>query len=183
MLERSKAVKCPSISYHLTGTKKIQQVLAVPGVLEKFTVGMEVGAGTLLRLCFTGLYPVDEEMDRALLNPERYVMKPQREGGGNNLYDDQVKDALLTMTPEERQGYILMDRITPRPQVNWLVRAGQITETQVVSELGVYGVYVSQDTTVHLNSSGGHLLRTKAAETNEGGVAVGFAVMDSPRLY
>jgi len=31
MMERSLAIKCPSIQYHLAGTKKIQQALASPG--------------------------------------------------------------------------------------------------------------------------------------------------------
>lgn len=33
-----------------------------------------------------------------------------------------------------------------------------------------------------LNHTGGHLLRTKAITTREGGVAAGFAVIDSPLL-
>lgn len=36
MIERSSAVKCPSISYHLVGTKKVQQELAKPNVLERY---------------------------------------------------------------------------------------------------------------------------------------------------
>ncbi|XP_063342836.1 glutathione synthetase-like [Pelmatolapia mariae] len=36
LMERSRAVKCPDISAHLAGTKKVQQVLARPGVLERF---------------------------------------------------------------------------------------------------------------------------------------------------
>jgi len=35
-MEQSSAIKCPSISYHLVGTKKIQQELAKPGVLERY---------------------------------------------------------------------------------------------------------------------------------------------------
>jgi len=35
MLERSKAIKCPSAAVHLAGTKKVQQVLACPGKLER----------------------------------------------------------------------------------------------------------------------------------------------------
>ena len=35
MLERSRAIKCPSAAFHLAGTKKVQQVLAEPGVLER----------------------------------------------------------------------------------------------------------------------------------------------------
>lgn len=36
LMERSAAIKCPSIQYHLAGTKKVQQALAKPGVLKKF---------------------------------------------------------------------------------------------------------------------------------------------------
>ena len=36
MMERSKAIKSPSIHYHLAGTKKVQQELAKPGQVERF---------------------------------------------------------------------------------------------------------------------------------------------------
>ena len=35
LLEQSRAIKCPSVAYHLAGTKKIQQVLYNPSVLER----------------------------------------------------------------------------------------------------------------------------------------------------
>jgi hypothetical protein len=35
-MERSKAVKCPTVHYQLAGMKKIQQVLCEPGMVEKF---------------------------------------------------------------------------------------------------------------------------------------------------
>jgi glutathione synthase len=111
MIERSKAIKCPSISYHLAGTKKVQQVLADPGNLERIFDDPDKVAR--LRDVFTGLYSLDlvfivlfvinlgilslayaffqdDEGDRAaemaIQNPEKYVLKPQREGGGNNIY-------------------------------------------------------------------------------------------------
>ena len=34
LIEKSSAIKCPSISYHLLTAKKIQQVLSNPNVLE-----------------------------------------------------------------------------------------------------------------------------------------------------
>lgn len=36
LIERSLAIKSPSIQYHLAGTKKVQQALAKSGVVEKF---------------------------------------------------------------------------------------------------------------------------------------------------
>ena len=36
LIERSFAIKCPSIGQHLAGTKKVQQVLAAPAMLARF---------------------------------------------------------------------------------------------------------------------------------------------------
>ena len=57
MIERSFAIKCPTIAYHLVGTKKVQQVLATPGVVEQFIDDPEVQRQ--IRDTFTGLYSLD----------------------------------------------------------------------------------------------------------------------------
>ncbi|XP_046653809.1 glutathione synthetase-like isoform X2 [Daphnia pulicaria] len=126
MMERSKAIKCPSLSYHLTGTKKVQQVLTNPGVLERIFDDDPVKAAKI-RNVFTGLYSLDldEEGDRAaemaIQNPERYVLKPQREGGGNNVYGKEVGQVLAKMKGDPvRAGYILMDVIQPPLLRNWM---------------------------------------------------------------
>ena len=62
------------------------------------------------------------------------------------------------------------------------MRGGQASEEEVVSELGIYSTYVRSGGKVLLDSPAGHLLRTKVASSDEGGVAAGFAVIDSPRL-
>ena len=49
-----------------------------------------------------------------MANPEKYVLKPQREGGGNNVYGEDIKPFLEKIRhSEERNAYILMDRIHP----------------------------------------------------------------------
>jgi len=58
MMERSLAVKCPDISTHLAGTKKVQQVLARPGVLEKFFPD-QPQVVEQIRATFAGLYTLD----------------------------------------------------------------------------------------------------------------------------
>ncbi|KAL2918766.1 Glutathione synthetase [Polyrhizophydium stewartii] len=186
VIEESYAVKCPPVAYQLAGTKKMQQVIAAPGVLEKFVDSPEIAA--LLRSSFTGLYPLDESAEgvaayeRALESPRNFVMKPQREGGGNNVYGDEIRAKLLELSPEERKAFILMDVIQPPPFKNALVRRGSVVTADVVSELGIYGAYVTDGATVHVNEAAGHLLRTKTSDSNEGGVAAGFAVLDSPFL-
>ncbi len=118
----------------------------------------------------------------AMENPSRYVLKPQREGGGNNFYGQDIPAQLLKMTKEERNGFILMDLIKPPPMKNVMIRKGKCIEAQVVSELGIYGIWVSDGDVCLLNEDAGHLLRTKSTDSNEGGVAAGFAVLDSPML-
>lgn len=204
MLERSHAIKCPSIAMQLVGSKKAQQVLAEPGVLERY-VGNDAGQ---LRLSFAQLWPLDpktelgrEALRRAREEPQNYVLKPQREGGGHNIYREDIPPALDAMerrdkeraargetTVKECEAYILMSLINvPAHRGSLLMRAGQSTSTSehvrdTVSELGVYGTVLFTPEHLVENRSGGYLLRTKAKESNEGGVAVGFSVIDTPVL-
>ncbi|VVB15268.1 unnamed protein product [Arabis nemorensis] len=182
LIEQSSAVKCPSIAYHLTGTKKIQQELAKPGVLERFLDNKEDIAK--LRKGFAGLWSLDdpEIVKKAIEKPELFVMKPQREGGGNNIYGDDVRENLLRLQregEEENAAYILMQRIFPKVSNMFLVREGVYRKDQAISELGVYGAYLRNKERVIVNEQSGYLMRTKVSSSDEGGVAAGFAVLDS----
>uniref|UniRef100_A0A8C9TGJ1 Glutathione synthetase n=1 Tax=Scleropages formosus TaxID=113540 RepID=A0A8C9TGJ1_SCLFO len=186
MMERSQAVKCPDIGTQLAGTKKVQQVLAQPGVLERFFPN-EPEAVARIRATFAGLYTMDigEEGDRtvamALANPEKFVLKPQREGGGNNIYGEEICRVLQEKS--ERVAYILMDKVNPQPSRNYLLRHGSpVKLATCLSELGIFGAHIRQGTDVVWNQCAGHLLRTKSAEYADGGVAVGVAVLDNPFL-
>lgn len=74
-MEQSKAIKCPSIHYHLAGTKKVQQALAKPNVLKKFIDDDE----QIKAICeiFTGLYSLDDTpeghaaIEMAMKDPEK----------------------------------------------------------------------------------------------------------------
>ena len=112
-IERSVAIKAPSIAYHLAGTKKVQQVLATPGAVERFLPD-DLAMAQRIRACFAGLWPVTpESLSAALANPSRFVLKPQREGGGNNLFHEQMVSMLQAhaSNPEQLAQYILMEKI------------------------------------------------------------------------
>lgn len=109
LIERSAAIKCPSIYYHLAGTKKVQQALARPEMLKRFIDDDK--KISLIKEIFTGLYSLDKDehgeaaVKMAIENPELYVLKPQREGGGNNVYGADIPEALsvsLNMIIETR---------------------------------------------------------------------------------
>ncbi|KMT13561.1 hypothetical protein BVRB_4g083360 [Beta vulgaris subsp. vulgaris] len=182
LVEQSSAVKCPSIAYHLAGTKKIQQELAKPNVLERFLDNKDDIAK--VRKCFAGLWSLDdtEVILDAIEKPELYVMKPQREGGGNNIYGNDVREALLRIQKggsEDNAAYILMQRIFPTNFPALLVREGICHQDHAISELGIYGAYLRNKEKIIMNEQCGYLMRTKVSSSDEGGVAAGFAVLDS----
>ncbi|GLC35901.1 hypothetical protein PLESTF_001238000 [Pleodorina starrii] len=190
LIERSNAAKCPTVAYQLAGTKKVQQDLAAPGVLERFVPDSRDSG--LLREFFAGLWSLDPRdvatdpgvaaaVADAVARPEAYVLKPQREGGGNNLYGEELR-AALRAGGEQLSAYILMQRILPPANRSVLVRNGQWSQGETLSELGIYGTFVRHGDAVLLNQQSGHLVRTKTSSSNEGGVAAGFAVLDSPYL-
>ncbi|KAJ7973393.1 Glutathione synthetase [Quillaja saponaria] len=182
LMEQSSAIKCPSISYHLAGTKKIQQELAKPGILERFLENQDDIAK--LRECFAGLWSLDDSdiARKAIEWPKLFVMKPQREGGGNNIYGDDVRETLLRLHKERNEedaAYILMQRIFPLVKNTVLMRGGCSFKDQAISELGIFGAYLRNKDKVIMNDQSGYLMRTKISSSNEGGVAAGFAVLDS----
>ncbi|CAG0880834.1 unnamed protein product [Darwinula stevensoni] len=189
LMERSKAIKSPSIQYHLAGTKKVQQELARPNAVERFIENEEDAKA--IRALFAGLYSLDmneegdESVKMAIKNPHAYILKPQREGGGNNIYGKDVRETLERIgKKKERTGYILMDRIVPPIQKNYIVRPGSAPElNDVISELGIFGTIIGDSEEIFWNQEAGHMLRTKLSTANEGGVAAGVGALDSPYLF
>lgn len=186
LVERSAAIKCPSIHYHLAGTKKVQQALAAPGILKRFLKNDD----HIKRVneIFTGLYSLDkneggdEAVKMVLENPEGYVMKPQREGGGNNVYGSDIPPVLTSMSEVERSAYILMEKISPPISRSYMIRPGGVnppTIVDMVSELGIFGAIIGTKDKILYNRQVGHMLRTKVSSANEGGVAAGLGALDS----
>jgi len=190
VLERSHAIKCPSLAVHLAGTKKIQQVLANEGMVERFI--SDPKHARLIRSTFAGIYAIDSSdgkqdqkakiqaiIDEAIANPSAFVLKPQREGGGNNLWANDMVRALKTMSEKERAAYILMRKINPRSAPSALFRRGECVVTPCISELGIYSAHVGDGNQTYESSYCGYLLRTKAVGVDEGGVAAGFSCLSS----
>ena len=217
LLERSRAIKCPTIPLHLAGAKKVQEVLTQPGVLEHFLANEErYGKGVLsqegiaeLRESFMEMWGLDVGKDMITKDAEAItsgretfgiqkaresamsvVLKPQREGGGNNVYKEAIPTFLDRLPSEESQAWVAMQLIQPPECGNYLVRAGstnldvhQPVKAATLSELGIFGwaLFGGPGESVDEREVGS-LLRTKWKEDNEGGVATGFSVLDSVLL-
>jgi glutathione synthase len=193
-LEKSRAIKCPSILTHLAGCKKVQQVLATPHSphLKRFLPDDKVASRVLKT--FAPIYPLDDseagkEARKLATEPSsatKYVLKPQREGGGNNVYRKAIPPFLEKLPETHWPAYILMEMIEPPPLKNAILRNGELQRGGVICELGVYGVCLWKEGS-GANEKGeilesweaGYLLRTKGDQSEEGGVAAGFGAVDS----
>jgi len=171
----------------------VQQVLATPHSphLQRFLTDESVASGVLAT--FAPIYPLDDsesgkEARKLATDPtsaNRYVLKPQREGGGNNIYRKSIPPFLEKLPAAHWPAYILMEMIEPPPLKNAIVRNGEVQRGGVICELGVYGVclwsngFDGGSGEILQNWEAGYLLRTKGDQSEEGGVAAGFGAIDS----
>lgn len=186
MIEESTAIQCPSLSLHLLGMKKVQQLVADPLFFSCLSLD------DTLRDTFMKFYSFEskEKKNEALkaLNNDSghgYIIKPQREGGGHNICDENIAPFVQKSSDQELSGYIMMELIkSPSLFTSTLLRNDRIEGSAVpcVSELGIFGAFLADEKLLYERTSG-HILRTKAKTcVGEGGIAAGYAYLDTPLL-
>lgn len=187
-LEESYAIKAPDLSIQLAGNKKIQQLLTKDSILSTYVDDANVKKQLLDS--FVKIYPLDDSPEGkegqklAMEQPEHYVLKPQREGGGHNVYKKDIPAFLNKLPKEQWNAYILMEMIdTPTRKENFIINDGQLSSEPIISELGIYGTIIFDKDHIANNDYSGSLLRSKLMTSNEGGVVAGFGCIDSMYLY
>lgn len=50
------------------------------------------------------------------------MLKPQREGGDNNIYGAKIAPFLEKISSDERKNYILMEKIVSKPSIGFMIR-------------------------------------------------------------
>ncbi|ODV80306.1 glutathione synthase [Suhomyces tanzawaensis NRRL Y-17324] len=191
ILEKSAAIKCPSLLTQLSGSKKIQQILTKKEIVKKILPSITEEDLSKLLSTFVAIYPLDDTEEGKLAkklafeHPERFVLKPQREGGGNNIYKANIPGFLKSIDEKEWDAYILMELINPPTHKNKLIRNDEIYNEDIVSELGIFGtiLFDEQKGGIISNKNAGFLLRSKFSSSDEGGVAAGFGCVDNVYLY
>jgi glutathione synthase len=128
-----------------------------------------------------------EFINDALNFPENWVLKPQREGGGNNLYACDLREELERIRRGEKldNSYTLMRKIVPGDSRNevfdFVSKDGSTRHAPGVSEVGLFTVlFADGKKPPSLNSVGGVFCRAKDPQSNEGGVCVGHGYLGIP---
>ncbi len=186
LIEASSSIQVPDLAMQLSGMKKIQQALTKKEVLADFV--SEKISGRFLKT-FAKMHTLDEiintpegEVSAAewlSKHADDYVLKPQREGGGNNYFGSDILKLLPTIKKEEQKAYILMEKIQAVPHSSLQVVNGQAETLNCVSEIGRFGICFAENGEVKNNLDAGYLVRTKAKNVNEGGVCAGFACLNT----
>lgn len=192
-LEQSRAVKCPSILTHLAGSKKVQQELAMPGVLERFLSPEE---SVKIRETFMPMYPLDDsdaaatgrELALNSVTAENHVLKPSKDGGGHNIYGSAIPGYLQSVPQELWPNYILMEKIRQPSDIhNSLISFRGVHTGPVVSELGIFGICMWEEDEVdgfkvEEQWKGAFSFKSKASHVDEMSVVKGYGSFDSPWL-
>lgn len=189
-VERSRAIKCPSILCHMATFKKVQQQLAVPGVLERF---LDDQKASEIRSTFATIYPMDEseqgKLGRKLALDSKtainYVLKPSLEGGGNNVYGEDIPLFLRSKPERVWHTFILMELVKSPSQNSMLMSLRGIYAGPVLSELGILGTCLwsaEEGAEVMHNEQIGWTFKSKDEKVNEMSVIKGYGCFDSPWL-
>ena len=94
------------------------------------------------------------------------------------VYRD-ISKKITEMEGEEKDAYILMEKIKAKTHQAILVVNGKVDNLTSVSEIGRFGICFPDNGVVQSNEDVGYLVRTKAKNVNEGGVCSGFACLNS----
>lgn len=189
LIEESTAVSIPSARTQLANTKLIQLVLSSQSVLEKFAT--PAVAERLARSC-VAFSKLDAPLrgpdggqapgrEVALKNPGDWVLKPHREGGGNNFFNEQLVEQLENMTEKEAAAYILMEKIRQPVFDSVRLVEGQAIPCRCVTELGFFSTayFDPAASKPRFLRTEGYLLRTKDESMDEGLVLGGFSFLDT----
>lgn len=196
-LEMSRAIKCPDVMTHLTTFKAVQQALTQAGALERL-LSRSNYAGRVedIRGTFMPMYALDTsaaglESRKIATDPTQavdYVLKPNLEGGGNNVYRADIPTFLASIPEEQWHKFVLMRLIEPPKETQGLLMTGEeLYEGPVVSELGILGTVMWKrksdgETEVLRNEAAGWTFKTKPRDVDEMSVVKGYGCFDCPRL-
>lgn len=184
LLEKSRAIKCPSLLSHLTTFKMVQQQLTKSAVLKRIVTPSQADR---IQASFCPMYPLDESelglCGRQLaLDPRtaiHHVLKPSREGGNNNIYRANIPDFLEAIPKELWPTFILMEEIVPPVETALLLSSERLFRGLAVSELGIFGACMwrqNENAEVEIvnNEQIGWSFKTKPQEVDEMSVVKGY---------
>ena len=191
LIELSTAIKVPDINTFLTTFKIFQYELSKPKILMRYC-HTELIINDIIRF-FGGIFSIRDmptEEIKELLNkvknePDKYILKPMKEGGGNNITGEKLKEII----PEEGaeisdliKNSVIVDKIESYEHEGLVIRDEKLMIQNSISEYSIYGIILTNENNLIMNKSVSFLVRTKEKSSVEGGIIEGAGAIDIPCL-
>jgi hypothetical protein len=154
-IEATQAVKVNSINIQLFGMKLVQANLTSRKIKPADFDKLAVETCQLSK--YTGLL-------------DGKILKNNKEGGGSCQFEG-ISEFAQTLTDKEKKGWIVMEKLNPI-----------VHHEKYVSEIGIGGAVLSLNGEIIKNEYLGYLIRTKEQTQVQGGVAGGFAKINSLKI-
>ncbi|CNK89904.1 MULTISPECIES: glutathione synthase [Yersinia] len=184
LIERHRVAVNATVAQQLATSKRVQLLLSRLGDNGLLAFGLTPQEADTVRGVLGEMHPVTPDSIHFVkaAPSDSWVLKNQGEGGGHCLFGADILAKLETLEPQQYQAWSLMGRLhpVPRPMSAWIVRKGELHRvTNLISELGMFTVQIDGNPGCAEQSFAGYLLRSKSAESTEGGIHSGQGVLDS----
>ena len=191
-LARAQCVEVPSAAAHLAGLKRAQVEWSRVSGLDRLKRKLSAeDKSIILQVAATqfALDKADEARQAAYLlmdTSAAYVAKAARDGLLDLPHIFDRHDILARCTHDNNRGALVVQALArPRPRPSLVLgNASEAIVRSSVPELGIFAVALHSGTLELLPPTiVGHLLRSKHADTKDGGLCRGNAMVDSPLIF
>lgn len=184
LIERHRVAVNATVAQQLATSKRVQLLLSRLRGDGLLAFGLTPQEADTVRGVLGEMHPVTPDSIHFVkaAPSDSWVLKNQGEGGGHCLFGADILAKLETLEPQQYQAWSLMGRLHPLPRLMsaWIVRKGELHRvTDLISELGMFTVQIDGNPGCAEQSFAGYLLRSKSAESTEGGIHSGQGVLDS----
>ncbi|EHP5696904.1 glutathione synthase, partial [Salmonella enterica] len=184
LIEQHRVAVNATVAQQLATSKRVQMLLSHLGCDELIAFGLKPEEVDIIKMVLGEMLPVSPDTISIVKESpsDSWVLKNQGEGGGHCLFGSDIQLKLARLDPLQYQSWSFMRRIHPVPRAtpSLVVRKGELYQvTDLVSELGMFSVQIGNNASSADHSFAGYLIRSKSAESVEGGVHSGQGVLDS----
>ncbi|HAE2678953.1 TPA: glutathione synthase [Salmonella enterica subsp. enterica serovar Paratyphi B] len=184
LIEQHRVAVNATVAQQLATSKRVQMLLSHLGCDELIAFGLKPEEVDIIKMVLGEMLPVSPDTISIVKESpsDSWVLKNQGEGGGHCLFGSDIQLKLARLDPLQYQSWSFMRRIHPVPRAtpSLVVRKGELYQvTDLVSELGMFSVQIGNNASSADHSFAGYLIRSKSAESAEGGVHSGQGVLDS----
>jgi len=184
LIESHRVAVNATVSQQLATSKRVQMILSSMSANALTRFDLTVEEAKSVKMILGEMLPVSEQAISEFRRGDssQWVLKNQGEGGGHCIFDHDILPKLLQLRSEEYSAWALMQRLRPvaRTKPALVIRQSKFTVVEdLISEIGMFTVHVNGQSSTPEAGYAGYLIRSKSAQTTEGGIHSGMGVLDS----